>query len=96
MGSSLVISLRGRKCSQEQTRFGALPGVLCSGKFKDLFESGASLGGVFAHVPEAKQGSGEPKAPVEVASLKEKIKGGAKVIVLDIAARQPGIALGFI
>jgi len=48
-----------------------------------------TLGQVFAHVPESKQGHTQAQPPIKIKRLKQPVEREAKVIDLSIALRQP-------
>ena len=90
LGGCREAALRRGERSQKQGSLSALPGELGSCHFQETLQASPPFGGMLTHVPESKQGNTETEAPVEVAVLKQPIEGGAKIVMLDVAAGQPG------
>ena len=75
-----IIALRRSKGAEKMRDSRPFFGVPGAGQTQNSLQPGASLGQVFPHIPESKQGDAEAQAPVKVLGLEQPVKSGAEVI----------------
>src|SRR6185295_10205248 len=64
-----------------------------TGQLEDRLEARVALEAVLAAIPVVGQGERQPERPVAVAGADQVIERGAMIVVLALAAGQPGLAL---